>query len=144
MQNFTVYPNIHFEVSDSILSDSEDITITVNDTIPPAQPTVNPVSSPTTNSTQTITGTKSMDTAVLIMTSPQAIVGSMSYPSSTSWSCIVTLQEGNNDFVVFAQDQEGNQSSTVNFTVILDTTAPVFTITFPPDGSYIDKYGNAN
>jgi len=116
-------------------TDSETITIAIIDTTPPGQPVVNSVTSPTNLETQTITGTKSDDTAAILITSSQATISPLSYPTSTSWSCTVTLQEGSNDFAVIAEDEGGNQSLPVEFTIILDTTPPEIYITDPEDNT---------
>ena len=131
-----VYENVAFTAQDGNGGeDSEIITITITDTTPPGQPVVNSVTSPTNLQTQTITGTKSDDTATILITSSQATSSPLSYPTSTSWSCTVTLQEGNNGFAVIAEDEEGNQSLPVEFTIILDTTPPEIHITDPEDNT---------
>jgi len=139
-----VYTDVRFRVSDGSSSASEDIMITVGDATPPDKPTIDPVTSLTTNPTQTITGTKPLDAVTVIVGSAQAAVGPVSCPTSTTWSCVVTLQEGTNDFTVIAEDDLGNQSLAATAAITLDTLPPDFTITFPPDGSYIDRHGNAH
>jgi len=139
-----VYTDVHFGVSDGSSSTSENIAITVNDATPPNRPTIDPMISPTTTVTQTIAGTKSPDAVRVIVGSVQATIGTVSYPTSITWSCTATLQEGDNDFTVIAEDGLGNQSLAASAIIILDTTPPDFTIEFPPDGSYIDRHGNTH
>jgi len=110
------------------------ITVTV-DLTPPDTPTVDPVESPTKIDYQTITGTKSENTAKIIITSPQATIDLLSYPNSTTWSCTATLQEGNNGFTVVAEDEADNQSAAVEVTIVLDTTPPS-TPQVEDDGEY--------
>jgi len=118
-------------------TDSETITIAIIDTTPPGQPTVNSVTSPTNLETQIITGTKSDDTAAILVTSSQATISPLSYPTSTNWSCTVTLQEGNNDFAVIAEDEAGNQSQPVAFAITLDIIPPEVIITSPEDNAVV-------
>lgn len=48
------------------------------------------------------------------------------------------LLEGPNEFPVSGTDAAGNQSMT-SLTLIRDTTAPIFTVSFPEEGSYVNK-----
>jgi len=139
-----VYADVHFTVSDGPSNASEDIAITVSDATPPDRPTIDPVTSPTTTAAQTITGTKSPDAVRVIVGSVQATIDPVSYPTPATWSCTATLQEGDNDFTVVSEDDLGNQSLAALATITLDTLPPDFTITFPPDGSYIDRHGNVH
>jgi hypothetical protein len=138
-----IYANIRFNASDGTATDLEDITITVSKITPPEKPTVDPVVSPTKNNTQTITGAKTVGAVKITISSQEAVVGPVSYPTPFSWSFTATLKEGNNDFTVVAEDAAGTKSASEDFTIVLDTTAPEITITFPSDGSYVNKYGNA-
>jgi len=77
-------------------------------------PTVNPVSSPTTSQTITLSGTKQVYTAILING-----IEFVPLDSSTTWSGTYTLQSGTNTLNVLAKDSGGNQSQTVVVEVIL-------------------------
>lgn len=89
----------------------------------PNPPTVNPVTSPTDISTQTLTGTKDKDTAIYIN-------GYLIVPldSETTWSYEITLVEGNNDLIITARNKYGLDSESVLVTIILDTTPAVLSI----------------
>ena len=104
------------------------VEIEVYDNVPPTEPTIDPVTSPTNASTQVVTGVKSEDTEKIIITSSQATIGDASYLTATTWSCAVTLREGNNDFSVKAEDAAENQSGAVTFSIVLDTASPTGTI----------------
>jgi len=101
----------------------------------PDPPTVDPVTTPTNVAAQTITGGKSEDAEEIKITSPEATLPPVTYPTSTTWSSTATLQEGNNNFEVLAKDAIGNQSSPVEFAIVLDTTPTQITGVTPVDGS---------
>ncbi|MFH0826538.1 MAG: discoidin domain-containing protein [Candidatus Omnitrophota bacterium] len=113
-------------VSDSIILD----------TVAPQTPTINPVTSPTTNSSQTLTGTKSTDAASILVTCSTATVGSVTYPTSTTWSCPLTnLTSGTNTITAKAKDAAGNESSSAITSIVYNPDvgqAPVVT----DDGAY--------
>lgn len=91
---------------------------------------VNPVSSPANSSSQTIGGVlRGTGIAVAVDTSAQ--VGSVSYPTPTTWSCTLTdLPEGTNNITVTASDSLGNQA-TSTLSVLIDTIPPVVQIISP-------------
>ncbi|MBI5847213.1 MAG: hypothetical protein HZB31_04570 [Nitrospirae bacterium] len=92
----------------------------------PSVPTINTVTSPTRNSSQTITGTKTADTAAVIVASSTATIGAVSYPSSTTWSVTVAnLQQGSNTITAYAKDAAGNQSDSTTAVILYDITPPV-------------------
>ena len=100
------------------------VTFTYDATAPPA-PTVNAVSSPTNQSSQMLTGTKSTDTAAIIITSSTATIGAVTYPTSTTWSVAVTnLKAGDNAITVTAKDTAGNASGSISATIVYDVTPP--------------------
>ena len=104
--------------------------IFLNTAPPPSQPTINTVSSPTTVNSQTISGTKSTDATSIIVTCTTSTVGTVSYPTNTSWSCQLTsLTEGVNSITAIAQNSTGGQSTPATTSILLDTTAPAGTIT---------------
>lgn len=112
---------------------SDSITL---DTVAPQTPTINPVTSPTTNSSQTLTGTKSTDASSILVTCSTATVGSVTYPTTTSWSCPLTnLTSGTNTITVKAKDAAGNISSAASASIVYNSVsfpAPVVT----DDGAY--------
>ena len=102
--------------------------------LPHHAPTINPVTSPTTVVSQTLTGTKAPDTSVWLN-------GSQVVPlnANTTWSHAVSLLEGTNVLNVLTKDISGNASATITTAIALDTSPPtvpvvtddgVFTATF--------------
>lgn len=75
---------------------------------PPSAPTVNSVTSPTTNDTQTITGTKPANTALYINGTDVTGV-----TAGTSWSYVAPLSVGINTFTFFVKNGDGLSSGTV-------------------------------
>lgn len=96
-----------------VLADSQATTLDfVVDVTPPAF-AINPVTTPTTSSTQTITGTIEAGATVLVSVNRSAVAGTVTYPTSTSWSCTITgLLEGANTVTATATDISGNKTST--------------------------------
>lgn len=95
-----------------VLADSQVTTLDfVVDVTPPAF-AINPVTTPTTSSTQTITGTIEAGATVLVSVNTSAVAGTVTYPTTTSWSCTITgLLEGANTITATATDISGNQTS---------------------------------
>ncbi|HEY6871735.1 MAG TPA: Ig-like domain-containing protein [Geobacteraceae bacterium] len=95
------------------------------DTTPPATPVLNAVATPTRTATQTITGTKQADTAIVINGVVRVAVN-----SATSWSYNYPLAEGANALAITARDAAGNDSTPITPVpaITLDTTPPPFTV----------------
>ena len=93
-------------------------------TAPPAV-TINPVTSPTNVATQTLTGTMSEGATVVLTADTAATFGAVTYPTTTTWSCNVTLVEGANTITATVA------TGTATVTVVLDTVAPTVTGTSP-------------
>ncbi|HEY5973671.1 MAG TPA: cytochrome c peroxidase, partial [Geobacteraceae bacterium] len=88
------------------------------DTIPPAL-TVDPVTSPTGSTSQTIAGTVEAGVIPLVLVSTSAVVGPVT-AVGTSWSVTVTgLVGGANNFTVIAADQFGNVAVTPPVSIFL-------------------------
>ncbi|MBI4747446.1 MAG: hypothetical protein HY774_03115 [Acidobacteria bacterium] len=83
----------------------------------------------TKNSPVTVSGTVTDTSAVTVTVNGQPVT-----LSGTQLSTSVTLAEGSNTITVLATDAFGNVG-TATRNVTLDTTAPVLTITSPPDGA---------
>jgi hypothetical protein len=95
-------------------SESVNATIVLNTII--AQVTIDPVTSPTNIDYQTVTGTME-NGSVVEVTCPTATVGTISYPTNTTWSVEITnMTEGDNVITVTAIDMFGN-TTTVNATI---------------------------
>jgi len=101
------------------------LTFTV-DTVAPPAPAINAVTTPTKNTSQTITGTKSADTTVIQMSSDTTLsFGTVTYPSPTTWSVLASgLKEGLNTISAAARDAAGNSSGQVSAAITVDTVAP--------------------
>jgi hypothetical protein len=93
------------------LQNGETATINfVADDLPP-ELTVNPVQSPTSLDSQTISGTRETDSSIAVTINTIATAGSVIYPTSTTWSCdVVGLVEGTNSLSISAMDSMGNVS----------------------------------
>jgi len=79
--------------------------------------TIDSVTSPTNTATQTLTGTMSEGLTV-VLTSAEATFGTVTYPTATTWSAVVTLVEGSNGITATAD------TSIATATIVLDTTVP--------------------
>ncbi|MBF0500674.1 MAG: hypothetical protein HQM09_11120 [Candidatus Riflebacteria bacterium] len=93
------------------------------DTIPPAAPTINAVTTPTNVTTQTLSGTKATDAATIWV---NGTTTGVTYPTGTTWSYLITLLEGTNNISVVAKDIVGNSSTATSSSVLiaLDTIPP--------------------
>ena len=110
------------------------------DTTPPSQPSINTVTSPTNVNSQTITGTKSTDATSIIVTCSTATIGTVTYPTSTTWSCLLSsLTEGENNISVKAEDAAGNQSDPATTSILLDAAAPSGTVTINSGAQYTNS-----
>ncbi|MCP4171099.1 MAG: hypothetical protein GY758_10050 [Fuerstiella sp.] len=99
------------------------------DTVRPPDPGYDPVVSPTYNPTQIITGTKEAFAAILL--DSEVIAG---HTSGTTWEYTAALNEGENLFVLTAQDRAGNLSETVTFSIVYDDSPPPPVNTLTADG----------
>ncbi len=99
---------------------SENITLVDGQTLThdvvaiPSQVYVNidPVVTPTNDDTQVLSGTMSEGAIVAIVAETSVFVGTVSYPTSTTWECqLANLADGVNNFSVSAQDPSGNSAS---------------------------------
>lgn len=106
-------------VSDGELEDYVRWNITINDTTPPAQPTLNTVISPTNISPQILSGTKEANTSIWING-----IKVVPLDSSTNWSHSYNLSEGTNNISITSRDEAGNESSAITTIIILDTMNP--------------------
>jgi parallel beta-helix repeat protein len=102
-------------VSDGELEDYVQWNITINDITPPAQPTLNIITSPTNISSQTLSGTKESNTSIWING-----VEVVPLDQFVNWSYSYNLSEGNNDISITSRDAAGNESLPVTTTVEYD------------------------
>ena len=120
--------NIVTAIATDVADNSAAITATI--TYDSLAPTVgiNPVATPTNVNSQTIAGSREADAIVAISVNTAAAVGSVTYPTTTSWSCPISgLVEGANIITVSATDAASN-SATVNATMTYDSILPVVSI----------------
>ncbi|MGA9236008.1 MAG: Ig-like domain-containing protein, partial [Desulfobacterales bacterium] len=114
---------------------------TIDTTEPPA-PVIDPVTSPTHNPSQLISGSKEEHAAILL--DGQQIIGNT---GDTTWQHTVVLTNGMNNFAVAAKDRAGNRSEAVNVGILFDDVAPdpVTTLTVNGEGDgctvYLDWSG---
>jgi len=81
------------------------------DTVPPTI-SINSVVSPTKNTTQTVTGTRESAAAVTVQVNTAATVGSVSYPTATTWSCAISnMDRGVHAITAIAKDAAGNTAN---------------------------------
>ena len=107
---------IKVSVSDGELQDHIQWNITINDIIPPAQPTLNTVTSPTNIPTQTLSGNKESNTSIWING-----VEVISVNFDTTWSYSYNLSEGTNNISITSRDTAGNESSVETATIKYDS-----------------------
>ena len=123
---------------------SASVTFTVI-TVPPSV-TVNPVTTPTKATSQTLTGTVGSGATIAVTATTAASIGTITYPTSTTWTCAVTnLIVGNNTFTVTATDQAGNSSTTVatiTYNPPMSATISPATITNTYQGNVALAIGN--
>lgn len=100
------------------------------DTTPPAAPTVD-YNSGTSSSTITVTGTKEMDTAIIVKDAEDAIVTSGNLTSSPSFSTILTLEEGDNTFFFYAEDGLDRLSEPTEVNIYFSDTAVLAELIHP-------------
>jgi len=101
------------------------------DTSPPPAPVINPVTSPTHNPSQLVTGLKEAYAAILL--GGQEVVG---HTQETTWQHTVSLNSGQNSFVFAAKDRAGNLSDDAVVEILFDDIPPpaVETLTLNLEG----------
>ena len=86
----------------------------------PAIPTLNSVTTPTSVATQTISGTKEMNTSIWL--NGAQIV---ELDSSTTWSYNLALVEGDNNISLTSKNNVGLESQPASATIFLDSIPPI-------------------
>lgn len=95
------------------------ITVTL-DTQPPARPTVAITPEVTTANSYTLTGTKIPGSSIW-MNGVQVVA----LNDQTSWTAVMTLVEGDNEFAITAKDAAGNLSTAARIIIVVDNLPPV-------------------
>lgn len=111
----------HFQViaEDDVGNQSLPLLFTITkDTMPPPPPSVDPYSDRTNDPIFILTGTASDDTAKVLVNGQEAIL------VNGRWHIVLELEEGLNEIELIAEDDVGNQSTTVLVIVELDSTPP--------------------
>ncbi len=116
------------------------ITFTYDATAPSA-PTIDSVPSVIKSESYTVTGTKSEDSVTTNLNASSGTVGTVTYPTATSWSVSVTgLGEGLNTITVTGKDAAGNESGEVMAAIEVNTLIALYHM----DGDWTDSSGNEN
>ena len=103
----------------------------IYDVTPPSL-SIDPVQSPTTMSSQSLSGTREAGTSVTVSCAT-ATVGEVSYPTATTWQAVISgLRAGKNVITVTSVDAAGN-SVTVSATVVLSSRLPEIRIKATPN-----------
>jgi len=97
-------------------------------TVAPAV-TINAVTTPINVATQTLTGTMEAGATVVLTANTAATFGAVTYPTTTNWSCNVTLVEGANTITATVA------TGTATVTIVLDTTPPTVVSKSPAAGA---------
>lgn len=126
------YTGDNFAVGASGEDTRVDLSVSYDMTDP--EISIDPVTSPTSSSTQTVTGTVTDDVSSYEDISVTVDGTSVSLSPDNTFSQEVTLTEGSNTITVEAADNAGNTASS-SVTIVLDTTAPLISITSPSDGA---------
>ena len=110
-------------------------TITRNVVYDKTQPvfTVNPVTTPTNQDSQTLYGTREAKAIITATCNTAATVETVSYPSETTWSIVLTnLVDGANTITLTAIDAAGNTTVTTT-SIFLDRTIEIAVISGTPN-----------
>ena len=108
------------------LGNSSEASLTFSvDNTPPTSPVITTDISLTSNTTLTFEGTRSVDSAQVLVSSAGATIGNVTYPTVTTWRVTVSgLIEGENVVSAYSKDPAGNSSEAVSKTFVVDTTPP--------------------
>jgi len=100
----------------------------------PNAPGLDPVTSPTGQTSQQISGTKDAGTSVFLN-------GAEIVPAdgNTTWTYDLPLSEGNNAIVLFCRNADQMASATVSSAIVRDTVAPDVYSSVPADNGYVRR-----
>ena len=112
--------NISIISKDTVENESNEIYATIIfDTIAPAIPNLEAVSSPTNISSQILSGIKEANSSILINDTEVVSIN-----SSTDWSYSYNLSEGINNISVTSRDAASNESFSVSIIIVLEISTP--------------------
>ncbi|MCK4389375.1 MAG: DUF5011 domain-containing protein, partial [Desulfobacterales bacterium] len=113
--------HVTYDVSDGSGNAAAQVVRSVHvvDTTPPDAPTLDPVTSPTNVSPQTISGTKEANTSVWLNESEIVALD-----ADTTWSYELSLNEGTNNISLTSKDAVSNESGATTGSIVLDMVAP--------------------
>jgi hypothetical protein len=104
----------------------------IYDITPPAL-SIDPVTTPTRQSNQSVSGTREAGAAVTV-TCATARVGEVSYPTATTWSVDISgLRKGENIITATSADAAGNAVTATATVVVLASIPPQIAIVATPD-----------
>lgn len=114
-------------------------TITVNlDSTAPAAPLFDPLTTPTRSAATTVSGKAEANATVKLFNNGQLIATLKADAAGLFSVAGVNLNEGNNPFTAQATDAAGNAGlHSLPLTVVLDTKAPLITVSAPQPGMVI-------
>jgi hypothetical protein len=93
--------------------------------------TIDPVTSPTEETSQVVTGTREEGLSVTV-SCPTATVGEISYPTITTWRTVITdLNTGDNIVSVSSSDMAGNRSDVTSRIFVQTNESDVILMPFP-------------
>jgi Tol biopolymer transport system component/flagellar hook assembly protein FlgD/subtilase family serine protease/fibronectin type 3 domain-containing protein len=93
--------------------------------------TIDPVTSPTEETSQVVTGTREEGLSVTV-SCPTATVDEISYPTITTWRTVLTdLNTGDNIVSVSSSDMAGNRSDVTSKIVVQSNESDLILIPFP-------------
>ncbi len=113
--------------------------------------TIDPVTSPTSQANQTVSGTRESE-APVTLTCSTATVGEVTYPTTTTWQTSITgLKDGDNLVTVTSSDTAGNvttASATIKLVVVQPETTFAYAIFADKSitmsgGVYTDSYNGS-
>ncbi|MGD8909517.1 MAG: fibronectin type III domain-containing protein, partial [Chromatiales bacterium] len=98
----------------------------------PQTPTLDAVASPTATNQQTLTGSKTADTGIVINGTLVVAIDEL-----TSWSYDLPLSEGTNNINLYAVNDSGLHSGNVSGSIVLDTQSPQVFSSSPANGAVL-------
>ncbi len=96
-------------------------------------------SSPSNQTTQTVSGYREEGSNILINIDNGATAGAVEFPSSSSWRCTLDSMAGEGDYQLTLSGSDPvdpNRSGVSHYTLNIDLTPPLISIITPADGSF--------